>query len=101
MVSLSFSFHQTRLDALMMTLSVGYLLPWPRAGGRGQGRPQESPGAGVRGQGIPEESPGAGGRGEGRPQESPGARRIAAGSRRGDEEREGEVGAELVGRWVE
>ena len=87
MVSLSFSFHQTRLDALMMTLSVGYLLPWPRAGGRGQGRPQESPGAE--------------GREQGRPQESPGARRIAAGSRRGEEEREGEVGAELVGRWVE
>ena len=65
--------HQTRLDALMMTLSVGYLLPWPGAGGRGQGRPQESPGA----------------------------RRIAAGSRSGEEEREGEVGAELVGRWVE
>ena len=57
----------------MMTLSVEYLLPWPGAGGRGQGRPQEFPGA----------------------------RRIAAGSRRGDDEREGEVGAELVGRWVE
>ena len=71
----------------MMTLSVEYLLPWPGAGGRGQGRPQESPGAGGRGQGIP--------------QESQGARRIAAGSRRGEEEREGEVGAEQVGRWVE
>ena len=71
----------------MMTLSVGYLLPWPGAGGRGKGRPQELPGEGARGQGIP--------------QESPGARSITAGSRRGEGEREGEVGAELVGRWVE